>query len=72
MQDDAADPRTPTEKTRTSTIKELVDKNNDEKKTVTESDDEDDDLFATPNATPNATHKRVTKLHATGTLSAVM
>ena len=68
MQDDAADPRTPTEKTRTSTIKELVDKNNDEKKTVTESDDEDDDLFATPNATPN----RVTKLHATGILSAVM
>jgi len=58
MQDDAADPRTPTEKNRTSTIKELVDKNNDDKP-VTESDD--DDLFATPNATPN----RVTKLHAT-------
>ena len=68
MQDDVADPRTPTEKNRTSTIKELVDKNNDDKKTVTESDDEDDDLFATPNATPN----RVTKLHATGILSAVM
>ena len=67
MQDDAADPRTPTEKNRTSTIKELVDKNNDDKKTVTESDNEDDDLFATPNATPN----RVTKLHATGILSAV-
>merc|ERR1719382_223286 len=65
MQDDAADPRTPTEKNRTSTIKELVDKNNDEKKTVTESDDEDDDLFATPNAPPNATPNRVTKLHAT-------
>jgi len=61
MQDDAADPRTPTEKNRTSTIKELVDKNNDDKKTVTESDHEDDDLFATPNATPN----RITKLPAT-------
>ena len=67
IQDDAADPRTPTEKNRTSTIKELVDKNIDDKKTVTESDDEDDDLFATPNATPN----RVTKLHATGILSAM-
>ena len=59
MQDDnnLNDPRTPP----LSTIKELVEKNN-AKKPETESTDDDDDLFATPNATPN----RVTKIPATG------